>query len=94
MCGDVVLRIYVAMKGAPSWAKKHKIPGTELRFLGGKYRLYRITSKWSHEKKRAQKVTLGFLGTITKEEGLVKPKVDQLKDTLSSVSVLEYGAHA
>ena len=82
------------MKGAPKWAIKHKFRGTELRYIGGRYRLYRITSRWNPEKKRAQKITLEFLGTITEEEGLVKPKVQQLKDNLSNASVLEHGPHA
>ena len=82
------------MKDAPEWAKAHKVPGTELRLLGGKYRLYKITSKWNPDKKRAQKVTLNFLGTITEQEGLIRPKVEQIKDSLSEISVLEYGAHA
>jgi len=82
------------MKTLPKWVKLHKTPGTEVRFLGGKYRLYKITSKWNSEKKRAQKITLGFLGTITQEEGLVRPKVERLKESLSDISVLEYGAYA
>lgn len=76
----------------PKWALKHRTKGTELRLLGGKYRLYRVSSRWDAGKKRAQKITGAFLGTVT-EEGLIKPKVERLKESLSSISVLEWGAH-
>jgi Transposase DDE domain len=83
------------MKSVPAWAKKHKVPGTELRLLGGKYRLYQITSKWNREKKRAQKVTVAFLGTITPEGELIKPKATQVQESITAnLSVLEYGPHA
>jgi predicted transposase YbfD/YdcC len=55
----------------PEWALKHKTKGTELRCIRGKYYLYRITSKWDKELKRAKKITLGHIGTITEEHGLV-----------------------
>lgn len=82
------------MANLPGWVNKHKVPGTEVRLLGGKYRLYKITSKWNSEKKRAQKITVAFLGTITRHQGLVKPKVTQVRESLSAkLSVLEHGAH-
>lgn len=77
----------------PEWAQKHRLPGTELRFLGGKYRLYKITSRWNSEKKRAQKVTLEFLGTITEKDGLLKPKIARVKESLDKPSILEWGSH-
>lgn len=80
------------MKELPSWVLKHKERGTEVRFLGGQYRLYKVTSKWNPEKKRAQKVTLQFLGTIT-ETGLIKPKVEQLRAQLKTLSVKDYGSY-
>jgi transposase len=60
------------MKGKithPEWALKHKKPGTELRFLKGRYYLYEVSSKWNKEKKRAQKITGKILGRITEDKG-------------------------
>lgn len=55
----------------PEWATKHKIKGTELRLINGKYYLYKITSKWDKEKKVTRKITLGMIGRITEKEGLI-----------------------
>lgn len=55
----------------PDWALKFKEKGTELRNIRGKYYLYRITSKWDPEKKVNRKITLGQIGVITQEYGLV-----------------------
>lgn len=55
----------------PDWALKYKIPGTELRCMQGKYRLYGYTTVWSREKKRAQKKTTKQIGIITEEFGLI-----------------------
>lgn len=49
----------------PEWALKYKKPGTELRFMKGRYYLYEVSSKWNKEKKRAQKITGKILGRIT-----------------------------
>ena len=56
----------------PDWALKHKQPGTELRFIKGRYYLYEVSSKWNKEKKRAQKITGKTLGRITEEKGFVQ----------------------
>ncbi len=55
----------------PDWALKHKTKNTELRNIRGKYYLYAITSKRMKEKKWPQKITLGQVGVITEEEGLI-----------------------
>ncbi len=55
----------------PEWALKHKKKNTELRNLRGKYYLYQITSKRVKGKKWPQKITLGQIGVITEEEGLI-----------------------
>lgn len=55
----------------PEWAIKFKTKGTELRYINNHYYLYKITSKWDKEKKKTRKITLGMIGKITKEEGLV-----------------------
>ena len=55
----------------PEWALKHKIPGTEVRCIRGKYYLYGYTTVWSKEKKRPQKKTTKQVGIITEEFGLI-----------------------
>lgn len=55
----------------PEWVLKFKEKNTEIRNIRGRYYLYRITSKWDPDKKRTKKVTLGSLGVITEEHGLI-----------------------
>lgn len=77
----------------PEWAIKHKVKGTELRLINGKYYLYKITSKWDKEKKVTRKITLGMIGRITQEEGLI-PKGQRAQKTRiqASMRTKEYGA--
>ena len=75
----------------PDWVLKHKKKGTELRKKGNCYYLYKVTSVWDKEKKKPRKITEKFLGTITKE-GFIKPKHEQLMESMKSISVKEYGA--
>ena len=82
------------MKGVgkmyPEWVLKHKIKGTNISCINGRYYLYEVGSVWNKEKGRAQKITKKYLGRIT-QEGLVAPK-DKKEKMISSVSVKEYGA--
>ena len=57
----------------PDWVKPFKTKGVEIRKRGERYHAYKITSKWDLEKKRAQKITLGYLGVVT-PYGIVKPR--------------------
>jgi transposase len=79
------------MMSYPDWVLKHKTKGTEIRKIGQRYYLYKITSRWSKEKKRPVKVTIGFLGTIT-QTGLVKPRAIRLAESLEHITIKEYGA--
>jgi len=79
------------MTSYPDWVLKHKTKGTEIRKIGQGYYLYKITSRWSKEKKRPVKVTLGFLGTIT-ETGLVKSRAIRLAESIEHITIKEYGA--
>lgn len=78
----------------PKWATKHKLKGTELRLLNGKYYLYQVTSKWDPDKKRAKKITGKLLGKITKEDGFIesdKAKLRKRELVVSQLCVKEYG---
>jgi len=72
----------------PKWVMKHKKKGTEIRKINGRYYLYKISSIWNKEKKRAQKITNEYLGIIT-EEGLIPPKHKQIDNKNLSVAVKE-----
>ncbi len=77
----------------PEWALKHKVKGAELRRIGGKYYLYKVSSKWNKEKKRTIKSTNKYLGRITKEDGLLPKGKRGSKEKPKKVpKVLEYGA--
>lgn len=78
----------------PEWATKHKVKGTELRYIRGKYYLYKITSRWDKEKKVTKKITLGMIGRITEQEGLIAKgeSTGRKKVAHQDISVKEYGA--
>lgn len=77
----------------PEWALKHKVKGTELRLISGKYYLYRISSRWDKKKKRSVKVTNEFLGRITEEQGLIPKGQRALKSKAKvPMKTREYGA--
>ena len=75
----------------PDWVLKQKGKGTEIRKIGNNFYLYKVTSIWDKEKKRARKITERFLGTIT-QDGLIKPKKERLIESIGNVSVKEFGA--
>jgi len=82
------------MANFPQWVLKHKKKGTEIRLIKGHYYLYSITSKWNPQKKRAQKVTIGLLGKITKEDGFVESEKQKLKKQMiitENIPIKEYG---
>jgi transposase len=77
----------------PEWATKHKVKGTELRLIKGKYYLYKITSKWDKKKKVTRKITLGLIGRITETEGLIPRGTRARKSIIErSIRTKEYGA--
>jgi hypothetical protein len=54
----------------PEWALKFKEKGTELRCIKGRYYLYKVSSVWDKEKKRARKISGEMIGSITENYGL------------------------
>lgn len=63
----------------PDWALKHKKPGTELKLINGRYYLYNVKSVYDKTIGRSRKVSLGILGSITKEKGFVPSEKNELK---------------
>ena len=87
----------------PEWVSKHKAKATELRCIEGRYYLYRISSVWDKEKKRARKITHEMIGRITEQDGLIprgtktiktKKSEDKLTISIRSISSKEYAATA
>lgn len=63
----------------PDWALKHKRPGAELKCINGRYYLYEVKSVYDKTLKRAKKISLGILGSITEEKGFVPSEKRTLK---------------
>ena len=77
------------MARIPESILRHRLPGTEIKMVGGKYYMQRITCKWIPEKKQRKKIVLEYLGQVT-EAGLV-PKRHRLAP-MGAVYSKEYGA--
>jgi transposase len=80
------------MKTHPEWATQYKKPGTELRFIRGRYYLYEVHSRWNPNKGRAQKITGQMLGRITQEHGFIESKKRLQQKLLLQMQIKEYGA--
>ena len=64
----------------PDWATKHRKPGTELKFIGGKYYLYGVKSAYDKATKKSKKISLGIIGRITERDGLIPSEKNDLKE--------------
>jgi transposase len=78
----------------PEWALKLKTKGTELRNIGGRFYLYRISSKYDKARKVTRKITHEMIGRITEKDGLI-PRGQRIREQerqLPLTTVREYGA--
>ena len=82
----------------PAWATQHRKPGTELKYINGRYYLYAVKSQYDAALKKSKKLSLGIIGSITEEDGLVlSPKAELRKNgniglsAISTVYSKEYG---
>ena len=87
------------MSDIPSWALRHRKPGTELRCINGHYYLYSVTSQWDKDAKKTRKKTGQIIGKISpsgelipskRREGRKKEMRNNLQ-LLSEIAVKEYG---
>lgn len=78
------------MTAIPQWAKEQRQKGTEIKAIGGKYYLCKVSSKWDPELKRARKISGEYLGVLT-PEGLV-PVQRRLVDITEPMISKEFGA--
>jgi len=74
----------------PEWVLKHKRPGVNISKIKDKYYLYEVSSVWDKEKKRARKITKGYLGRIT-EEGFIPKKARAAPLPTVDPTVKNYG---
>jgi len=75
------------MTDYPSWVMKHKQKGTYINYANGKYYLYAAHSERIPGTNKVRRVSDGYLGRITKKDGLIPPKDKVSGDVL----VFEYG---
>ena len=75
------------MADYPDWVLKHKKKGTYINYVKGKYYLYAAHSERIPGTKKVRRVSDGYIGRITKEEGLI-PAKDKVS---GDIVVLEYG---
>ena len=75
----------------PDWVLRHKKKGTLIARRGDHYYLYRVSSHWDSEKKRARMKTEEYLGRIT-PEGLIEPRAKRIMRRYDQIAVKEYGA--
>lgn len=78
------------MADYPDWVLKHKKPGTYINVVKGKYYLYVAHSERIKGTDKVRRVSDGYLGRITEEDGLIPPK-DKVNEP---PVVLEYGMSA
>lgn len=71
----------------PDWVMKHKKKGTYVNYVKGKYYLYAAHSERIPGTKKVRRVSDGYIGRITEEEGLI-PASDKVS---GDVVVYEYG---
>jgi len=77
----------------PEWALKFKEKNTELRLIRGRYYLYKISSVWDKDKKRARKITGEMIGRITENDGFIPKGTKKSKiNVTANISIKEYGA--
>lgn len=74
----------------PQWAKEQRVKGTEIKEIGGKFYLSKVSSRWDPELKRSRKITGEYLGVLT-PEGLV-PAQRRMVRVKEAISTKEFGA--
>lgn len=75
------------MANYPDWVMAHKKKGTYINFINGKYYLYAAHSERVPGTKKVRRVSDGYIGRITQEDGLI-PARDKVT---GEVCVYEYG---
>ena len=85
------------MKRTPKAILKFREKGTVIKKIGNNYYLYKARSVWDRDKGRSRLVTEKYLGKVTEEEGLIKPRHERAFEEMNasggrSITVKEFGA--
>ena len=75
------------MANYPDWVLRHKTKGTYINFQNGKYYLYAAHSERVPGTNKVKRVSDGYIGRITEEEGLIPAK----GKLAAPVYAMEYG---
>jgi hypothetical protein len=75
------------MANYPDWVMEHKKKGTYVNCVKGKYYLYAAHSERVKGTNKVKRISDGYLGRITQEDGLIPPK----EKVTGPIIVLEYG---
>lgn len=75
------------MANYPDWVMTHKKKGTYINCVKGKYYLYAAHSERVKGTNKVKRISDGYLGRITEEDGLI-PSKDKVT---GPVTVMEYG---
>jgi transposase len=75
----------------PDEILQHRLPGTEIKQVGGRYYIQRVKCVWVPEKKKRRKVVLEFIGSVT-AEGITPKKTRKVPVAATPAYSLEYGA--
>jgi hypothetical protein len=76
----------------PDEILRHRLPGTEIKQVGGRYYIQRVKCVWVPEKKKRRKVVLEFIGSVT-AEGITPKKARKIPAGIAAACYsLEYGA--
>lgn len=62
------------MADYPEWVLKHKVKGTYINKVGDKYYLYAAHSERIKGTNKVRRISDGYLGRITENDGLIPPK--------------------
>jgi transposase len=81
----------------PEWATRHRVPGTELRLIKGRYYLYGYKTIYDQQTHKPKKISGGILGSVTEKDGFVASAKRKLESQASvaaptTVRCKEYGA--
>ena len=68
------------MERIPDDIRRHRLPGTDIKKIGNRYYIQRVTSKRVPGAKWPRKVVLGYIGTVT-PEGIVPRKAKRVPAT-------------
>ena len=71
----------------PDWVLKHKSKGAYINCVGGKFYLYAAHSERIPGTRKVKRVSDGYIGRITEQDGLI-PSKDKIS---SDILVYEYG---